>query len=136
MSNSPYHSRPCSLLIRNQGVIEKFEHSRPESRKIETVTSFGVAQRHILSRVLMRVLDYPSPASCNFFLDISAAELPRYNKLFSRIKTENSNSTKCDISLSANGVVCHIGVCEVTVSIFLAFWPILFKLFNDTFISD
>ena len=32
-----------ALLIGNQGVIEKLEESRPESRKIETVTSLGIA---------------------------------------------------------------------------------------------
>ena len=34
-----------ALLIRNQRVIENLEQNRPQSRKIETVTSFGVAQR-------------------------------------------------------------------------------------------
>ena len=44
-----------ALLIANQGVIEKLEESRPESRKIDTVTSFGVAQRHLLFRVFLHV---------------------------------------------------------------------------------
>ena len=32
-----------ALLIGNQGVIEKLEESRPESQKIEIVTSVGIA---------------------------------------------------------------------------------------------
>ena len=69
-----------ALLIGNQCVIEKFEQSRPESRKIEIVTLFGVARRHLLSRVLLHVLGYPFLASCKFFLDFSSAKLLNYDE--------------------------------------------------------
>ena len=107
-----------ALLIRNQGVNLKLWHSRLESQKIETVTSFGVAQRHLLFRVLLCVLDYNFPASWKFFLDFSAAELLRYNESLDRIKTESTNLTKHDNSLSANSMVYHNGViatlCDIS----------------------
>ena len=55
-----------ALFIKNQGVIEKLEQTRSESLKIETVNLSGLAQRHILVRVLLCVLDYPFPVSCKF----------------------------------------------------------------------
>ena len=89
-----------ALLIGNQGVIKKLEESRPESRKIETLTSFVVAQRHLIFSMLLHLLELSlSSFTYIFFLAFSAADLLRYNKLLSRIKTENSNSAKCDISL-------------------------------------
>ena len=48
------------LFIRNQGVSEMFEQNTTGSQKIETVTLFGVAQRHLLFRMLRHVLDYLS----------------------------------------------------------------------------
>ena len=38
-----------ALLIENQFVIRKLEESRPESRKIETVTSLRIAWRNLFS---------------------------------------------------------------------------------------
>ena len=102
-----------ALLIGNQGLIEKLEQSKAERRKIKTATPFGVAQRHLLSRMLLHVLDYLFPGSCKFFLDFSVAKLLRYNWLFNRIETENTNSAKYNLSLSANGMVYHIGVCAM-----------------------
>ena len=57
------------------------------------------------------------PASCNFFLDFFAAGLLRYNDLLCRIKTEDTNLAKRDISLSANGMVYHIEVCAMVHNI-------------------
>ena len=65
---------PASL-IKYQGVIEKFEQNRPESRKIETVTSFGVAQQHPLFWMFVHAFDYLMPASGKFFQDFSVANL-------------------------------------------------------------
>ena len=59
----------------------------------------------------LHLVDYPFPASCNFFLDFSVAKLHRYNELLSKIETENKNLAKCDLSLSANSMVYHNGVC-------------------------
>ena len=60
-----------ALLIANQGVIEKFEESRPEIKKN--------CDSHLIL------------GSCKFFLDFSVADLLRYNELLIRIKTENTN---------------------------------------------
>ena len=106
-----------AMLIKYQGVIEKFEQNRPESRKIETVTSFEVAQRDHFFRMLRHVFDNPFPGSCKFFLDFSVVKLLRYNELLSRIETENTNSAKYNLSLSANGMVYHIGVCATVHNI-------------------
>ena len=99
-----------ALLIKCQGVIEKFEQNRPESRKIETFTSFGVAQQDCFFRMLLHVLDYPFPGSCKFFLDFSVGKLVGYNELLSRIETESTNSAKYNLFSSSNGIVYHIGV--------------------------
>ena len=56
-----------ALLIKYQGVIEKFKQNRPESRKIETVMSFWVAQRDRFFRMLLHVLDYRFLGLCKFF---------------------------------------------------------------------
>ena len=45
------------------------------------------------------------------------AKLLIYNKSLSRIETENTNSVKYDLSLSANGMVNHIGVCAEVCNI-------------------
>ena len=88
-----------ALLIKNQGFIENLEQNGPESQKIETVTSFGVAQRDCFFSVLVYVLRYPFPASYTFFLDFSVGKFLQYNKWLSRIETENINSTKNITSL-------------------------------------
>ena len=78
----------AALLIRNQGVIDMFEQNRYERRNIVTVTSFGVVQQNLFFfRMLMHVLVYLFPASCNFFLDFSVAKLLTYIELLSRIET-------------------------------------------------
>ena len=54
-------------LVRSQGVIENLEQNRPESRKIETVTSFGVAQRDVFSGCSCMYWITPFQAHVNFF---------------------------------------------------------------------
>ena len=108
-----------ALLIKYQGVIEKFEQIGPESRKIETVTSFGVAQQDWFFRMLLYVSDYLFPGSCTFFLDFFVGKLLKYNELLSRIETENTNSAKYNLFLSANGMVYHIGVCATVHNILI-----------------
>ena len=61
--------------------------------------------------MLLHDLDYPFPGSCKIFLDFSVAKLLRHNELLSKIETENTNSAKYNLSINANGMVYHIGVC-------------------------
>ena len=95
VSNSPHHSRPCLSEIK---VSLKSFHK--VSQKAENWDR--------LFRVLLHVLVYPLPASCNFFQDFSATELIRYNELSSRTKIKIINLVKRDISLTVNGIVYQI----------------------------
>ena len=46
----------------------------------------------------------------NSFLDFSLAKLSRHKELLSKIETESTKSAKCDLCLSANGMVYGIRV--------------------------
>ena len=93
----------------NQSVTEKLDQDWAESQIIETVTSFGVAHQHLLFRMLMHVWFIPFQPHVIFFR-ISLWQ--NYSATMTRIDAESTNSPKCDLSLSANRKIYHIGMCE------------------------
>ena len=52
--------------IKNEGAIEKIEQNEAESRKIKTVTLFGVVLQHPLLRMPLFVLDHPISVPIKF----------------------------------------------------------------------
>ena len=64
-------------------------------------------------------LSHAIPAPGKSFKDFSVAKLLRYNVLLSTTveETEITKSPKCDLSLCANGMVYHIGVCATAHNI-------------------
>ena len=98
----------CSSEIK--GVIGKLEQNRPNSQKIQSVTSFWVAQWHLLSRVAWMYWITLFWAHVHFFQDFSVAILLRYNEFLKRIETKDTNSAKHELSLCSNGMVYDIGV--------------------------
>ena len=64
-----------ALPIKNEGAIEKLQQNEAESRKIKTVTLFGVVLQHPLFRMPLLVLDHQISAPINFFEVFAGAKL-------------------------------------------------------------
>ena len=65
--------------IKIEGAIKKLEQNEAESRKIKTVTLFGVVLQHPLFRIPLLVPDHPISAPIKFFEVFAGQKLQRHN---------------------------------------------------------